>query len=112
MAAAAPTKAADRKLQLKEILDWLVEDGQLDRATASKLLAEARTRSGGNRHPIVVINDARLKSAKPPHVVLNAQTLTEWLATRLKMPHYFIDPVKVYLKAVTQVQSGDYEQKP
>src|SRR5260221_6455045 len=111
MAAAAPTKASDRKLQLKEVLDWLVEDGQLDAPAASKLLSESRTRTGGNRHPIVVINDARLKSAKPPHVVLNAQTLTEWLATRLKMPHYFIDPLKIDLKAVTQVMSSDYAQK-
>src|SRR5260221_6669804 len=111
MAAAAPTKASDRKLQLKEVLDWLVEDGQLDAPAASKLLSESRTRTGGNRHPIVVINDARLKSAKPPHVVLNAQTLTEWLATPVKRPHYFIDPLKIDVKRVAKVMSRDYAKK-
>ena len=43
--------------------------------------------------------------------MLNAQGLTEWLATRLKMKHYFIDPLKIDLKAVTQVMSSDYAQK-
>src|SRR5260221_4393394 len=111
MAAAAPTKASDRKADVRGLLDGLVGEGRLAAPAASKLLSESRTRTGGNRHPIVVINDARLKSAKPPHVVLNAQTLTEWLATRLKMPHYFIDPLKIDLKAVTQVMSSDYAQK-
>ena len=110
MATAAPTRATDRKLQLKEVLDWLIEDGQVDAAPAAKLLQEARAR-GGNRHPIVVINDARIKSAKPPHHVLNAQALTEWLAARLKMAHYFIDPLKIDLKAVTEVMSSEYAQK-
>src|SRR5260221_12394279 len=100
MAAAAPTKASDRKLQLKEVLDWLVEDGQLDAPAASKLLSESRTRTGGNRHPIVVINDAGLKSAKPPHVGLNGETLTEWLATRPHMAHYLLGPLQNRLKGV------------
>ena len=42
MAAVTPTKASDRKLSLKEVLDWMVEDGMVDAPTAAKVMSEAR----------------------------------------------------------------------
>jgi general secretion pathway protein E len=85
----------DRKLQLKEVLDWLVEDGRVE--------PEA--------HPVVSIAEARLRSKLAPNGVLTADALTEWLAGRLNMAHYRIDPLKIDLKAVTQVMSSDYAQR-
>ena len=107
MAAITPARAIDRKLQLREVLDWLVEDGIVDAAAAQKIMKEPR----GNRHPIVVIADARLRSLKAPQVALNAQALTEWLGARLRMPCYYIDPLKIDLKSVTQVMSSEYAQR-
>jgi len=107
MAAITPARAIDRKLQLKEVLDWLVEDGIVDAAAAQKILKEPRA----NRHPIVVIADARLRSLKAPQAALNAQALTEWLGARLRMPCYYIDPLKIDLKSVTQVMSSEYAQR-
>ena len=66
MASAAPATRADRKLQLKELLDWLVEDGLLDAPIAQKVQQDARSAKGGPRHPIAVIAEARLRSKKPP----------------------------------------------
>jgi general secretion pathway protein E len=109
MASAAPSARVDRKLQLKEVLDWMVEDSIVDAATASKLLADSRTARGGSRHPLVVISDARMRS--PKLGVLSPPVLTEWLAGKLKMPFYHIDPLKIDLKSVTQVMSSDYAQK-
>jgi general secretion pathway protein E len=111
MAAVTPARATDRKLQLKEVLDWLVADGLVAAAAAEKILQDSRTARGGIRHPIVVIADARLRSLKPPLPVLNPQALTEWLGGRLKMPCYYIDPLKIDLKSVTQVMSSEYALK-
>jgi general secretion pathway protein E len=111
MAAVTPTRATDRKLQLKEVLDWLVEDGLVEAAAAAKILQDSRTARGGTRHPIVVIADARLRSLKPPLPALNPQALTEWLGGRLRMPCYYIDPLKIDLKSVTQVMSSEYALK-
>ena len=101
--------AGDRKLQLKEIVDWLVEDGHVDNEGAQKLLSDARLRPG--RHPIVAIGDAKLRSKKPPGVLLTPDMVTEWLAPRVKMTSYRIDPLKIDLRAVTQVMSADYAQR-
>jgi general secretion pathway protein E len=109
MASAAPSARVDRKLTLKEVLDWLVEDSILDSGTAAKVLADSRVARGGSRHPLVVISDTRLRS--PKLGLLTPPVLVEWLSGKLRMPFYHIDPLKIDLKSVTQVMSSDYAQK-
>jgi len=110
MAAVTPTKTADRKLQLKEVLDWMVEDGLMDAPTAAKLVQDARLRAN-QRHPIITIAEARLRAVKAPNAPLAGPFVTEWLANRVRMPFYHIDPLKIDLKSVTQVMSSDYAAK-
>jgi general secretion pathway protein E len=111
MAAATPTTRVDRKLQMREVLDWMVADGLIDAEVANKLLHESRFGRGGTRHPILVISEANLRSLKAPGPQLSADLLTEWLAGRVRMPFYHIDPLKIDLKAVTQVMSSEYAQR-
>jgi general secretion pathway protein E len=101
----------DRKLQLKEVLDWLVADALVDADAAAKILHDARFLRGGARHPFIAIADARLRSKAAPNALITADSLSEWLAARLKMQFYRIDPLKIDLKSVTQVMSSDYAQK-
>jgi general secretion pathway protein E len=112
MAAVTPARATDRKLQLKEVLDWLVEDGMLDAPSAAKIATEARA-SGkpASRHPFIIVGEARVRSAKAPGGPLTPQALSEWLAARLRMPFYHIDPLKIDLKSVTAVMSSDYAKQ-
>ena len=102
---------ADRKLQLREVLDWLIADGLLEADAGEKLAKEAWVARGGVRHPAIVIGEARLRSLKPPYPFLSAETVTEWLAGRLRVPFYHIDPLKIDLKAVTEVMSSEYAQR-
>ncbi|MEO7741817.1 MAG: ATPase, T2SS/T4P/T4SS family [Usitatibacter sp.] len=109
---ASVSARVDRKLLLKEVLDWLVQDGLVEPDAVAKLMQEARI--GGqatSRHPLAVVADARLRSNAAPNPVLTADSLTEWLAGRLKMPSYHIDPLKIDLRAVTQLMSSDYAQR-
>jgi general secretion pathway protein E len=108
MASTAPARV-DRKLQLKDILDWMIEDGHIDAEGAAKLTQEARARSA--RHPIVAVADAKLRSKKLPSLLLTADILTEWIAGKVKMASYRIDPLKIDLRSVTQVMSADYAQR-
>ncbi len=109
--ATPPTARVDRKLQLREVLDWLVEDGLLDADVAAKLHADARIARGGSRHPVVVIAEARLRSKKPPQPMLSPEPITEWLAARVGLPFYHIDPLQIDLRAVTEVMSSEYAQR-
>ena len=112
MAAVTPAaKTGERKLGLKEVLDWMVEDGLLDAASASKALSDIRMKSGPARHPVTGISELRLRSARTPSAPLTAPYITEWLAGRVKMPFYNIDPLKIDMKSVTGVMSADYAAK-
>ena len=111
MATAAPAGRVDRKLQLREVVDWLVEDGMVDREAAAKLLEDNKYGRGAARHPLIVVTESRLRAAKPPHGALHIEALTEWLAARVKMPYYHIDPLDIDLRAVTQVMSSEYAQR-
>ena len=108
MATVSPGARVDRKLQLREVLDWLIADGLADAEAATKLSQEARAARGGTRHPILVVSDARWRSKLPPQPALTADFLTEWLAGRLKMPFFHIDPLKIDLRSVTAVMSSEY----
>jgi general secretion pathway protein E len=108
MATVSPAPRIDRKLQLREVLDWLVEDGLAAPDAAAKLLQDSRFSRGGGRHPVIVISEARWRSLKAPQPVLTPELLTEWLAGRVRMPFYHIDPLKIDLKAVTAVMSSEY----
>jgi general secretion pathway protein E len=108
MATVSPAPRIDRKLQLREVLDWLVEDGLAAPDAAAKLLQDSRFARGGGRHPVIVISEARWRSMKAPQPVLTPELLTEWLSGRVRMPFYHIDPLKIDLKAVTAVMSSEY----
>ncbi|HZZ92127.1 MAG TPA: GspE/PulE family protein [Usitatibacter sp.] len=111
MATVSPGSKVDRKLQMREVLDWMAEDGLIARDTAAKLLHDSRFGQGGARHPVYFIAEARLKSLKAPHIALGGEAIMEWLAGRLRMPYCRIDPLKIDLKAVTQVMSAEYAQR-
>ena len=111
MATVTAAAKADRKLNLKEMLDWMIQDGLMDADAAAKLLHDSRFGQGGKRHPVLVVADARLRSKLAPGGLLTVDALTEWLANRMNMPFYHIDPLKIDLRAVTQVMSSDYAQR-
>jgi general secretion pathway protein E len=105
-----PAPGVDRKLTLKELLEWLVQDGHVTREDAAKLLQDhSRARAG--KHPITVISEARLRTTVTAAGTLNAEALTAWLGARLKIPFYHVDPLKIDLRAVTDVMSSEYAQR-
>src|SRR5438874_112675 len=111
MASVSAGARVDRKLQIKEIVDWLVADGLIEAEAGAKLLGDARFGRGGARHPVLVVSEARLRSKVAPNPVLTADALTEWLAGKVGLPYFHIDPLKIDLRSVTQVMSSDYAQK-
>jgi general secretion pathway protein E len=100
----------DRRLTFKEVMEGLVEDGFVSPADAERATKDYRSNSV-DHHPIVAIAMSKIKSAKPPYRNLDVAGLTEWLAGRVGMQYYHIDPLKVDMRAVTNVMSSDYAAK-
>ncbi|HZX32280.1 MAG TPA: GspE/PulE family protein [Rhodocyclaceae bacterium] len=97
----------DHRLTLPEVLDMLVADGLVPQADADALRAERRLH-GGNIHPFVVIGDQKWRSLESPSRLLTQETLTEWMAKRLGLDYFHIDPLKIDFTGVADVMSSTY----
>jgi len=105
---ARPDARPEGRLEWRQLLRWLVEDDIIDAEQAQK--TEQRFAAGDSSlHPLVRLGHANLvrKSAGKP---LEVEVLTEWLATRAKLPYLRIDPLKVDVGRVADVMSGSYAE--
>ncbi len=97
-------------LQVGDLLNGLVADGMVLPEIAATLSRDASL-STADRHPLVVIAERKLKSAKPPHAALDLEALCQWLAARLKMDYRHIDPLRVDFSRIGDVMSGTYASR-
>src|SRR5574343_518637 len=97
----------EHRLALTEVLDWMIEDGLVDREAAEALRVERRLH-GGKTHPLIVIADQKWRRAQPPAVLLSLEMLTEWLAGRTGLDYQHIDPLKIDFTGVAEVMSSAY----
>ncbi|MDO9064788.1 MAG: ATPase, T2SS/T4P/T4SS family, partial [Sulfuricella sp.] len=107
MTHSAKPEKTDHKLSLRELLKALVVEGLVTKADAENLFLPARG-ARSEVHPLVQIAEQKWKSAKPPHKLLNLETLTEWLAEWVDLPYYHIDPLKINVTAITNIMSDAY----
>ncbi len=105
------TKRNAHKLELAELADLLLTDRLINKDQYENLQLKVRFRDVGQLHPLLLIADQGLKSALPPHRFLNQEFLTEWLAQKVGLPYYRIDPLKIDAAAVTAVVSHSYAER-
>ena len=97
----------EHRLTLAEILAWLVADGIVLITEADELTAEYRLKRLV-AHPLALVANKEWKSQKSPHRVLSLEELTEWLALRVGLDYFHIDPLKIDFTAITEVMSSAY----
>ena len=97
----------NRKLEVGEILDWLLEDGIANADNAQMLRSLASGAQYREKHPLEVIAERNWKHEQTG-ALLTLENLTEWFAKRLDMPYVRIDPLKIEVTEVTAVMSYAY----
>jgi general secretion pathway protein E len=101
----------ERKLNLEEVLLGLVSDGLITDSQSEQLLFKSRGAAASDRHPLVVVAEQEWVSAAAPHVPLDIERLTKWLAARVNLPYIRIDPLKIDVAAVTGVLKHSYASR-
>ncbi|WP_025917323.1 GspE/PulE family protein [Herminiimonas sp. CN] len=100
-----------KRLDLQQIFTWLLADGMVDKpnvkASYNQALAILRNATGA-MHPLTAVAQCKLLSALPPHRLLTLDWLTEWLAGKVKLPFFRIDPLKIDFARVADVMSATY----
>ena len=100
-------KLADRRLNLSEILDWLLADDLIAGDQAEGLRIQHRL-EGSKLHPLLVVAEQQWRTAHPPVRLISLEFLTEWLAARVGMDYLHIDPLKIDFTGVGEVMSSAY----
>jgi len=105
------TEKLRKHLDLEQILNWLVHDGILTEETAKIQYPQAQgilKNAPMSMHPLTALAQCKLTAVTSPGIHLNLDWLTEWLAKRMNLPFYRIDPLKVDFTKVADVMSATY----
>jgi general secretion pathway protein E len=97
----------NRKLDILEILTWLEQDEMVDTDNVHMLRTLAVGGAFEDKNPLEVIADRNWADIKKTRQ-LTLEVLTEWLAGRVKLPYFKIDPLKIELAKITDVMSYAY----
>jgi general secretion pathway protein E len=100
----------EHKLKLAEVLDMLVADGIVGKEDTDELIAEHRLRRH-DAHPLVIIAAKSWKSKTAPFRIQTLDTLTEWLAKKVGMEYFHIDPLKIDFSNLVDLMSIDYANR-
>ena len=105
-----PLAPADHKLTLGEVLRLMVQDAMVPKEVAERLHKD-RQLDSTNLHPLAVIYEQQWKNPRPPGKVFSMEFLTEWLANRIHVPYFHIDPLKLNFSAIAGVVSKAYADR-
>jgi len=114
--AAAPAQEADRaapaaapvggRLPFSYVVRQLVADKWLSASDSERALAIGdRERHG---HPIAILSEMNLRTPDAQRRLLDLESLTQWLADKVKLPYQHIDPLRVDFTRVVEVMSSAY----
>ena len=104
-------KTVSKTLELQQIFTWLMNDGVVEKADVKTRYTQAEVihkNAPIAMHPLVAVAQCKLLSAWPPHKLITLEWLTEWMAGKVKLPFYRIDPLKIDFTKVADVMSAGY----
>ncbi len=110
-AASIATKASPSKLDLQQIFTWLLADGIVTKEGVKVFYNQAQgifKNASIAMHPLVAVAQCKILSANEPHRPVTLDWLTEWLAGKVKLPFFRIDPLKIDFTRVADVMSASY----
>ncbi len=108
---APPVRPASKFVDLKQVFTWLLADGIVAKADVKARFTAAQgimRNAPLTMHPITAVAQSKLVSALPPNRLLTIDILTEWMAAKVKLPFYRIDPLKIDFTRVADVMSASY----
>ena len=103
--------AADRPLDLNDLLRELVAQGRVAQETAEQCMAIRRSAVNNLQHPLEFLAAQQVDDLSRPGRKLDLETLTVWLAEFAEQPYLRIDPLKIDVAAITPLMSYAFAQR-
>ncbi len=102
---------AEKKLTIDNILDWMGDDGLLNVDEAEAIRVYAGRWENRVKTLVEIVCD--YQAEEDSHLVkrFSREKLSEWLAAKVGLPLYYIDPLKIDVTAVTAVCTRPYAER-
>jgi general secretion pathway protein E len=100
-----------KPLDLQQIFTWMIDDRIVDSDAARTLFNHARglmKSTSAGMHPLVAVAQCKIHLPQPPNKLLTLDWLTEWMAAKVQLPFFRIDPLKIDFTRVADVMSATY----
>lgn len=94
-----------RILELRNVLTDLMNDEMVSENEVDSIIAKPRGKIDSLKHPLVYISERQLENKKEQGKLLDLESLTKWMAKKVGLEYYHIDPLKVKASVVTQMMS-------
>ncbi|MDY7548088.1 GspE/PulE family protein [Glaciimonas sp. CA11.2] len=104
-------KAPPKILDLQQIFTWLLADGTVIKEEVKDFFTQAQgifRNASIAIHPLSAVAQCKRLTAQIPQRAMTLEWLTEWLAQKVALPFYRIDPLKIDFAKVADVMSATY----
>ncbi len=98
----------DVKLSIHQVLHWLQEDNLISAGDYEKCLHYGASSKSQKKHPLNVLIECGVTDQTQFSKPFTLEELTRWLAKKVNLPYYYIDPLKIDVAAVTLIYSHAY----
>jgi general secretion pathway protein E len=98
----------NKKLELTEVVEWMINDRILDQVTGKKILKENKV---SKRHPLDVVSTYSVRDRRRRGRYLTIDDLTEWLAKKVDMEYIKIDAMKINIESVSSLVPHAYAKR-
>ena len=104
----AVINSKSRKLDLHEVLEWMEQDGLVSADNTHMLRTLATTKAYTEKNPLLVIAERQWIDQRDERTAISLEFLSVWLADKVELPYYRVDPLKINVTEVTSVMSYAY----
>ncbi|MBS3963498.1 MAG: type II/IV secretion system protein [Methylomonas sp.] len=102
------TQDDDKKLDIQQIIAWLLADGMLSANDLEKCRQYASAQINRSKHPLKLLAECEIGDQTRLGKRLMQEELTQWLADKLGMDYYYFDPLRIDVPSVTALFSKAY----
>lgn len=101
----------DRFIDLRGLIQDLIRDNRLSQEDGNRLLGMSRSHEQAIMHPLNYIASQNIEDLERPGKLLDAETLTQWLAAKAELPCFHIDPMKIDVAKCTEVMGYAFAKR-
>ncbi len=102
---------SEQTLDLRTLLLELVAENIVEKSEANLLMGSHRTREQTLMHPITYIASQSLEDLRNPGHILDELHLTEWMAQKVALTVFHIDPMKIPVAKVADIMSYQFAKR-